>query len=245
MAASLCAGAGFAHAQDDFADVCHASSSYDLTIASTGLLFDRPQVAPRRIELRAGKITLDGTALRLNTEEGDRIVLFEQELRALVPKVKTVASNGVDLAMKAMRSETAGLGASEETLAALDAKLIARGSELKRRIAASASTHDWQGDAIERYATDIAADIAPLLAADLGEQAVAAALSGDVDAAAGLRDHAVDLNGGLRQRLERRMQALRPQIEALCPSVRRLYELQHGVHDANRQSLDLLEIARK
>ncbi|MEO5558671.1 MAG: hypothetical protein ABIO49_02870, partial [Dokdonella sp.] len=98
------------------------------------------------------------------------------------------------------------------------------------------------GDVIERYATDIAADIAPLLAADLGQQAIAAALEGDVDAAAALRDRAADLNDNLRPRLERRMQALRPQIEALCPSMRRLYELQRGVRGPNGRPLDLLDV---
>lgn len=239
---SVLVGASGAHAHDDFADLCHASSSYDLTITPASLLFDRSEVAPRRIELRGGKATLDGAGLTLNTEDGDRLVLFEQELRALLPKARAVARNGVDLAIKAMHAETAVLGASTETLAALDASLAARGGEIKRRIASSTSTHDWQGDVIERYATDIAADIAPRLAADLGQQAIAAALGGDVDAAAALRDRATDLNDNLRPRLERRMRALRPQIEALCPSMRRLYELQRGVRSANGRPLELLDV---
>jgi hypothetical protein len=242
LAITVFAGAQCAHAHDDFADICHASSSYDLTVTPTSLLFDRAAAAPRRIELHAGKTTLDGAGLRLNTEDGDRLALFEQELRALLPKARAVARSGVDLAIKAMHTETAALGASAETLAALDASLAARGDEIKRRIAASTSTHDWQGDVIDRYASEIAADIAPLLAADLGQQAIAAALGGDVDAAAALRDRAADLSGNLRPRLERRMQALRPQIEALCPSLRRLYELQRGVRGANGRPLDLLDV---
>jgi hypothetical protein len=245
LAICLFSGVGVAHARDDFADVCHASSSYDLTITPAGLLFDRAEGSPRRIELRAGKITLDGATLRLNVEDGDRLALFEQELRALLPKVKTVARNGVDLAIRAVHEETASVGASAETLAALDARLAARGGALKRRISASTSTRDWQDDGVDREAAGIAADIAPMLATDLGEQAVAAALAGDVDAAAALRDRAAQMAGDLRPRLEQRMQALRPQIEALCPSVRRLNELQRGVRGANGRPLDLLDIEAK
>ncbi|MEO6689617.1 MAG: DUF2884 family protein [Dokdonella sp.] len=242
LAFFLFVGAHGARADDDFSDVCHASSSYDLTVTPDSLVFDRAEAAPRRIELRAGNATLDGAKLSLNTEDRDRLLLFEQELRTLIPKARTVARNGVDLAIKAMQAETAAIGASAETLAALDASLASRGGEIKRRIAASASTHDWQGDVIDRYATDIAADIAPLIAADLGQQAIAAALEGDGDAAAALRERAADLSGNLRPRLERRMQALRPQIEALCPSIRRLSELQRGVRGADGRPLDMLEV---
>ncbi|MEO5624835.1 MAG: DUF2884 family protein [Dokdonella sp.] len=241
FAITLIAGAHCARA-NDFADICHASSSYDLTITPTSLLLDRADVAPRRIQLRSGKTTLDGAGLSLNAEDSDRLALFEQEVRALLPQARTIARNGVDLAIKAMHAETAAVGASVETLAALDASLAARGDEIKRRIATSTSTRDWQGDVLDRYGTEIAADIAPLLAADLGQQAIAAALGGDVDAAAALRDRAADLNANLRPRLERRMQALRPQIEALCPSIRRLDELQRGVRGANGRPLNLLDL---
>jgi hypothetical protein len=238
------AATGYAQAQD-LSGTCHASSSYDLTVASDSLVFDRAGPAPRQIQLHNGKLGIDGAPVHLNTEDRDRLALFEQQLRALVPKARGVADNGVDLAVKAVRAETAGLGVSADTQAQLDAKLAARGAELKRRIAASISTHDWQGDAFDRYADDIAADIAPLLAADLAQQAVSAAVNGDLDAAASLRDRAADLTGDLRPRLERRMQALRPQVQALCPSIKRLYELQRDVRGANGRPLDLLDIEKK
>jgi len=224
---------------DDLADVCHASSSYDLTVAPDSLLFDRAEPAPRRIELRGGKANVDGVAGRSNAEDADRLALFEQDLRALVPKGKAVAASGVDLLAKAGRAEAAGLGLGAQTQAELDRRVAAHVAELERRIAASTSTHDWQGDAFERYA----ADIAPLVAADLGAQAVDAAVSGDLERAASLRERAATLAGGdLPARLQARLQALRPQIRALCPSIERLYELQRGVRDAKGRPLDLLEV---
>lgn len=226
----------------DLADTCRASSSYDLTIAPDALRFDRATPAPRRIELRDGRLVVDGAAVAPSTEERDRLALFERELRALVPKAKTVARNGVDLALQAVRAETVGLGLAADTRTELERRLAAHAADLKRRIDASTSTHDWRGDAFDRYADDIASDIAPLIAADLGQQAVSAAVSGDLDAAAALRDRAASLGGDLQPRLERRMRALRPQIQALCPSIRRLGELQHGVRDARGRPLDLLDI---
>ena len=132
------AATGYAQAQD-LSGTCHASSSYDLTVASDSLVFDRAGPAPRQIQLHNGKLGIDGAPVHLNTEDRDRLALFEQQLRALVPKARGVADNGVDLAVKAVRAETAGLGVSADTQAQLDAKLAARGAELKRRIAASIS----------------------------------------------------------------------------------------------------------
>ncbi|HEY0231785.1 MAG TPA: DUF2884 family protein [Dokdonella sp.] len=228
---------------EELADVCHASSSYDLTIAPDSLIFDRPQPAPRRIDLRGGKASVDGVALRSNAEDADRLALFEQDARSLMPKAKAVATSGVDLLAKAVRAEAAALDLSASAQAQVDARLAAHIAQLKRRIAASTSTHDWQGDALDRYAADISADLAPLVAADLGAQALDAAVSGDLERAASLRDRAAALGSGdLPARLEHRLQALRPQILALCPSIQRLYELQRGVRDAKGRPLDLIEV---
>jgi hypothetical protein len=62
--------------------------------------------------------------------------------------------------------------------------------------------------------------------------------------AARLRDEATDLATQLQPRLQRRMQALRPQVQALCPAIRRLAELQQGVRGADGQPLDLVQVGQ-
>lgn len=249
LAGCLSVGAGNALALEDVSNICHAGSSYDVTVAPAVVLFDRREGSPRRVELHAGKITLDGAALRLNTEDGDRVVLFEQEVRALLPKAKGVARNGVDLAIKAVLAEAPGFGIDAATQAALGRVLAQHGADLKRRIAGSSSTHDWQGDTLDRIANDTAAEIAPMITADLARQAADAVMGADLDALASLREHPTGLlaglmGDGLLERLEPHMQALRPQVAALCPSVRRLYELQRGLRGANGRPLDLIELDR-
>lgn len=231
------------HAQD-LAATCHASSSYDLTVRADSVLFDRPQPAPFKVELHDGALRTDGQPVRLDDEEQDRLALFERDVRALVPRVRSVAGQGVELAVRAVHDEAAGMRLGTDTLAELDRRLARRAAELKQRIAASNSTHDWRGGIAERYADQVAGDIVPLIAADLGQQALAAALSGDLQTAARLRDEAADLSTELQPRLQRRMQALRPQVQALCPSIRRLAELQQGLHAADGRPLQLLQIDR-
>ena len=231
------------HAQD-LATTCHATSSYDLTVAPDRVLFDRPQPAPRQVELRDGSLRTDGAAARLQAEDQDRLALFERELRALMPRVKAVATKGVDLLASAMHDEGARLSLDADTRAELDRRVATRAVELKQRIAASNSTHDWQGNLADQYANQLASDLMPLLANDLGQQAMNAAMTGDLQAAARLRDTAADLATQLRPRLEQRMQALVPQVQALCPSIQRLAELQQGIRGAGGQPLDLLQVGQ-
>lgn len=229
---------------EDLATVCHATSSYDLTLRADSVLFDRPSPAPTRVELLHGNLRTDGIAVTLDPEQLDRLNLFERDLRTLVPRVRKVARNGVDMAVQALRAEVAGLGLGADTRAEFDRRLDTHAVELKQRIVSSQSTHDWQGDAMQQYANQVAGDLTPLLVADLGQQAVNAALSGDLQGAASLRDRAGSLATELQPRLQQRMQALRPQIEALCPAIQRLGRLQQGLRDNRGQPLDLLQIGR-
>jgi len=228
----------------DLATTCHATSSYDVTLNADSVIFDRAGPAPSRVEIQRGSLRTDGVAVRLNAENQDRMTLFERDLRALAPRVRAVAQNGVDMAVQAVRTEASGMQLSAETRNELDERLSTHARELKQRIAASRSTHDWDGDAINQYANQIASDLMPLIAGDMGQQAIDAALNGDLQAASDLRDQAASLSTQIQPRLLRRMQALRPQIQALCPSIQELSELQQGVRATNGQPLDLIETGR-
>lgn len=226
----------------DLATTCHASSSYDLTLQPGGLLFDRASPAPMQVRVQQGELETDGQRIPLQAEEQDRLTLFERQLRALVPRVKQLARQGVDIAVQTLRQQAGQLGLSAPTRAELDRRLAAQAAGIKQRIDASQSTHDWQGDAAQRYADQIMADLMPLVAGDLGQQALTEAMSGDLDGAARLRDQAAHLAANLQPLLQRRLASLRPQVEALCPAIDRLAELQQGVRGANGQPLRLLQV---
>jgi hypothetical protein len=243
-AASILLLAAYPLYAQDLATTCHATSSYDVTINSDNILFDRPMPAPTRVEIQHGSLRTDGASVPLNAEDHDRMTLFERDLRLLVPRVKSVAQNGVDMAVRAVLAEASGMGLSTETRSELDQRLNTHASEIKRRIAASRSTHDWDGDAFNQYANQMAADLVPLIAGDLGQQAIDAAMSGDLQQAANLRDRAASLATEIQPRLLNRMQALRPEIQALCPAIQQLVDLQQDVRGNNGQRLDLIQTSR-
>lgn len=215
------------HAQG-LLDTCHASSSYDVTIKSDGVLFDRAQTAPRRVYLHDGQLELDGTAVALDAEDSDRVTLIERTVRELEPKVKSIAERGVDLAAQAVREQAAT--SAPASGGELDARLTSVSGDLKARVARSQSSHDWHGPAFRQYTSQVATSIVPLLASGLLQQAVAVALSGDLDAAARLRQRATHMTAALRARIQEKLQVLRPQVRALCPSLQRLDQLESGIH---------------
>lgn len=229
------------HAQD-LAATCHASSTYDVTVTPDRLQFDRSAPAPEQVTMTGSSLRTDGVAVPLNAEDRDRLALFERNLRALVPRVRALAQDGVDITVQALRAEADGMGLSRAARAEFDHRLSVHAQQLKRRIAVSRSTRDWQGDAVAEYADQIASDLLPVIAGDLGQQALSAALAGNMQAAGQLRDRAASMATTLEPRLQQRLQVLRPQVLALCPAVTRLAELQQGLRGASGRPLELLHV---
>jgi hypothetical protein len=222
---------------------CPASSSYDLTVQPDRLVFDRAGPVPMRVVMGRGTLVTDGAQVRLNAEDQDRVALFDRDLRALLPRVRQVARHGVDIAVRALHDEAGRLSLASATREQLDQRLAVDADALRQRIDTSQSTHDWQGDAAQQLGNRFMADLSPIVAGDLGQQALQAAMAGDLDTAARLRDQATDLAATLQPRIERRLQALQPQVDALCPSIERLAELQQGLRDAQGRPLHLLDAA--
>ena len=225
----------------DLASTCHASSSYDLTLQPKGLLFDRPTPAPQRVELQDGALHTDSKAVTLRAEDQDRIALFERQLRVLVPRVRTVARHGLSVAVQTLREQAAQLPLSAPGRSLLERRLDAWQTTLLQRITSSNSTHDWQGDVAQAYAQKVGAELVPIVTSDLGQQAVSAAMSGDLQKAADLRDQATGMLTGIEPLMRQRMQALRPEIAALCPAIDKLMVLQQGIRGANGQLLNLIQ----
>lgn len=218
-----------AAAAQDSLNVCQVSSSYDVTLTSAGLLFDRATPAPMRVLVHDGQLQADGRPVTLDAADRQRMQTFEQTARALAPKVKAIALRGVDLAAEAVREQaresTPQLAGSGE----LDARLDAIAGDLKARIERSNSSHDWHGAAFQQYVNQHVTTIVPLLAGDLLQQAMQVAISGDLDGASELRDRAAHLADSLRARVYGKLAVLKPRIRELCPAVRKMDQLENGL----------------
>lgn len=222
-------------------DACGARSRYDITFAADALVFERA-AAPRRIELRDSGVYVDGARLVLNTEDGDRVQLFSRELRGLVAPLKALAQRALDLATGVVRAEARGLVADPATRVEIDRRISTQAAGLRARIAASRGTREWQQDALARDLDAAATELVPLLATDAGGKALAALRAGDLGAAADVQAQAAAFGDRVLAKIGTRLDALRPQFEALCPNLRGLAELQQGLRDGNGRALDLVDV---
>lgn len=237
--AALFAGGAAAQELDH---TCRIASTYDLTLRADALVFDRAEVAPRSVRMHEGSLSTDGRPVPLRPDEQDRVALFERNVRVLVPKAKALASDGVDVAAKAVRDEAATAAPGALASGELDRTLNARVADIKRRIGASQSTRDWQEDAMRAYAQEIVSDITPILTEEVGGEAMRLAMSGDLQGAADLRDRVASVSTGGQARVVARVEsALKPRVQALCPSIRQLQDLQSGLRDADGRPLLLIE----
>jgi len=213
----------------DLDAACQVRSDYDITITAALLLFERATAPVRRIEMHRGALTMNGRPVALGPADRDRISRFETTARALVPPIRALGQRAVDLGVDAVREEAALASPQSAKSPQLDARLAARASDLKARIARSNTSRDWRGAAFNRYAAQIIADVLPLIGGDIAAQALEVALRGDLAGARALSDRATGLHASLERRIRGKLDTLEPDVKKLCPSLRTLDRLESNV----------------
>jgi hypothetical protein len=232
--------AGAAHAQA-LTNVCHVTSSYDLTVQKDRLIFDRESPAPRHVVMGNDAMEVDGHAVQLTSNEQDRINFLQLNVRQLVPRVKSIAQYGLYLASQAIYGDLQDIQLDADSRYQVKRRLTTSIGDLQQRIQNSQSTRDWHGDAFNQYANEIVEGIAPIVTAGLGKQIAAATASGDLSKAAELTTRAANLATNFQSDVEQHLQPLQPKIQALCPAVQQVAELQQGLLDDRGAPLELLQ----
>ena len=243
VALPLAMGAWPAHAAGP-APECRLRSDYDVTVTGAAVVFDRVAAPARQIEMSRGNLSLNGKTVALDTRDSTRIASFEATLRSLLPRVKAIGQRAVDLSVAAIREEAANVSPRSAADPQLNQRLDARARELKTRIAASTTSRQWRGTALNRYSAEVLADVLPLVGGDLAQQAVQVALRGDLAGANALTSRAAGLRHALEARIVAKLGTLQPELDKLCPQLRRLNTLEGSVASAlpDGTRLNLLDV---
>jgi hypothetical protein len=178
---------------------CKFRSDYDVTFNDAAVVFDRIAAPAQQFEMRRGNLSVNGTPVALDAKDRSRVASFEATLRSLLPRIKALGQRAVDLSVTAIREEAARVSPRSAADPQLNHRLDARARELKTRIAASTTSKQWRGTALNRISAEALADVLPLVGGDLAQQAVQVALRGDLTAANALTSRAA----GLRTRSRR------------------------------------------
>lgn len=243
MALLLCGGAAPVPGAELDA-TCGVRSNYDFTLSDDAVLFERVAAPVQSIVMSRGNLTANGKRVALGVKDRDRIAAFESTLRGLIPSVKALAQRAVDISVSAIQDEAASVAPNSAADPRLRQRLDARAKALKARIANSVTSKEWRGAPLNRFSADLLSDVLPLVGGDLARQAVDIAQRGDLAAANALSTRVIGLSSSLEARIRTRLQVLQPEVDRLCPALRRLDALESNAHIAlpGGAMLNLLEI---
>ena len=225
-------------------DVCDVESDYDLTIGKTALTFARDSGTPARVEMRDGRLFVDGNEQTLSPADSRRIAQYEHDIRALVPEVKGIALEAVGIATDAvLQVATAFVGDAQPR--SLE-RLEQLGAQIGHRIETSDSTAQWRDDEFDAAIGELTAELVPMIVGDITSAAVAAALSGDESKVAEIEARAEQLERDIETRVEARADVLEARAETLCPRMLALDQLESELELrlADGSTLDLVQADR-
>jgi hypothetical protein len=242
------AAALFAPLSPAMADVhinshCEIDSAYDISIESDRLVFSR---TGSEVAFARGQLFVDGQAVVLSRADAERVAAFEREVRALIPEVRKIAADAVEVAFTALNQVIVTF-ASEENRASFKADLNAMRDEINSAVASANSSQILDDGAFEERIKGLVGRIAPRLAGEFAAQAVSAALSGDEDAGRAIEERAGRLEKEIEASVEAPARALEARVNALCPRIEELdrIENQLELRLPDGQPLNLIKVEAK
>ena len=222
-------------------DACEYESDFNVRIAPNALTFHRSAGAPAEVQMRSGRLFVDGRELALSAADRERVRRFEDAVRALVPEVKAIALEGVGIASEAL-TQVAKTFAGKESAQTLE-RMNAVTADLIERIQNSDDSSQWDEAEFERVLASLTAELVPTMLGDVTSLALQVALSGDESAVKALEERAEKMEAELEARIEKRAEALEARAKGLCPRVAELDALETSLELrlADNRPLDLLQ----
>jgi len=230
LAAACLLAAGSASAfsidtHDSGLGVCGLRSPYALRLDDASVAFTRDSGTPQRVEMRHGTLIVDGRTIALSRADADRIAEYEATIRELVPEVKAVAAEAIEIAFTAV-NEVARTFATDADLVRVTAKLAEARQKATLIVDESFDRQPWSDEQFEKMIETTVIDLVPEIAATAASAAVYAALTGDESKVRELEARANRLERTIEEQVERRAEELEKRAESLCPIVEGLDEIE-------------------
>ncbi len=236
------AGAAVAHDHDGL-DLCDVDSDYDLRLSERAIVFSRDDGSPRTVEMSAGSLTVDGVEMKLSAEDRARIADYEASVREIVPEVKAIAFEAIQIAFGAVE-QVARAFVSEEEITRTAERMREARIAIERELEGAFEDNAWSERDFERVVEHSVESIVPLIIGDVVGNAIRIALTGDEAAAAELEARVEKMEAAIERDVERRADELEKRADALCPMVADLdrIESELTVRLADNSRLDLVEL---
>jgi hypothetical protein len=250
LAAALAAGsAGAADGQFNFStDTCKHdySTPYDVDVTAAGLSFHRTDGTPARVFVHDGALKVDGRDVALTATDAQALRRYEDGVRKLMPEVAEVSRQGVMLGFEAMTTVTMTFAEPDQRDAIL-AKIKRKQAQALKEIDEGVGSGHWSGDRMTETVAGSVSDSVGELVGSATSSAVTAALSGDSTRVAALTARANALDKSLSREMDKRSKDLEARVNAICPQVNDLADIQQGwkIRLTDGKPLELMTIKPK
>lgn len=244
LAAALMAPLSQAMAEVHVSARCEVDSAYELTVDPDRLRFQRDGGA--EVVFADGQVSINGVVQSISAEDSARVAEFEREVRRLLPELKEIVGDAVEIAFTALDGVISSF-ASDANRGEFQRELRSLRSEIDQAIANANSTRVIEEQAFETRVEEFATRIAPRIAGEFAAAAVSAALSGDEARAAEIEKRAEQLSRDVEASVEAPAKALEARVNALCPRIQALDEIDDAleVRLPDGKALDLFEADQK
>lgn len=223
---------------------CDVDSDYDLRVEAGGFTFSREGASPATVTLRDGALYLDGQRQALSAADAERIARIEDELESLLPEVKAIALEGVDIAYRAVVHVAATFVDDADKLDALIERLAESRVALEHQV--ERAIHEGPLDEREfaRMIESTVESLVPTMVGEVTGQAIALALSGDENRIKEFEARVERMERTIEEQVEERAEALERRAEGLCPRIAELDRIENALELrlADGQPLDLVRL---
>lgn len=193
---------------------CNIDSDYDVALSPDAITFSRDDGAPRSVVMKDGSLLVDGHEAALTDADRERVRQFERDARALVPEVRAITMDAVDIAFTAMAEVARGLAPENTTL---QTKLETSRAELIAEFDQPEGHFKIDEDAVDASVSRLVGEITPTLIGEITTAALSAAFSGDESKARELERRAENMEADIEAKVKVRADALEARAEILCP----------------------------
>lgn len=219
---------------------CNFESDYEFSQQGRTLIFSRDAAPGKRIMIQDGRMVIDGKELKLAADDKARIAEFENETRLLIPQVKLVTKEAIDIAFTALIEVSRALNGEQNnpTVKKLQNAQTALHNSLNKNPALIINDN-MDEKIIEPIVTDFVPDVVGAAI----KQALSMAFSGDDTKAKAFEARMDKMGKEIETKVEARAKKLEPLAQAMCSRVRNMDKIEDGisVRLSNKQKINLLE----
>lgn len=219
---------------------CNFESDYKFSQQGRTLVFSKDAMPGKRIFIQDGRLIIDGKELTLSSEDKSRVSEFESEMRLLVPQMKYVTGEAIDIAFSALIEVSHALNGEQNnpTVIKLRNAQVSLRNSLNKDPALIIN-----GDIDEKIIEPIVTDFVPDVVGAAVKQALSLAFSGDEAKAKAFEKRMDNMGKEIETKVEARAKKLEPLADAMCDRVRHMDKIESAitVRLSNREKINLLD----